>query len=403
MSHRGLLKGVRVVDFSWLMAGPSGTLLLALAGADVIRIESTRSPDNYRKSFSKDGNPDCSPLFATVNMAKRSVLIDLKHPAGLSVAEGLVEKADLVVENFTPGTLDKLGLGYTRISERNPRIVMVSASAAGQSGPKSHFAGYAPHFASLAGLAFLTGHPDGPPTRFSRSLDARVGTYIALAALAGLLSVRQTGQGMYLDVSDQEVVASLIGDVLADAAATGREFVRNGNVEDGRAGAGCYPCKGMDQWIAIEQDNATEWQALCRAIGRPDLLADPSLASQEGRWAHRQQIEAAIGEWSRRLEKPDAVRLLQEAGVKATVVASGFDLFTDDDLHARGMWQPIEHKALGKMWVVDSPVTRSPRNGGGEGVAPAPLLGEHTDEVLREVLSLSEEKIKALRVEGALR
>jgi benzylsuccinate CoA-transferase BbsF subunit len=392
-AEQRLLQGLRVLDFSWLLAGPSGTLQLALNGADVIRVESRRSLDNFRRSFTIGGDPDRSHRFATLNFQKRSVVIDLKSEVGLDLIFRLARECDVVVENFSPGTMEKLGVGYPQLREANPRIVMVSASAAGQTGPKKHFSGYAPNFAALAGLAHLTGHESGAPARYGRALDARVGAHIALAALIGVLWREQTGTGVYLDISDQEVVASLIGDVLTDAAFDGEDRHRSGNTDPFAAGSGCYACLGDDQWIAIEIASDAEWAALCRALDRPELVQDAGLATIAGRWSRREDIEAAIAAWAARLPKREAESRLRACGVRATVVADARDIFDDQLLRERRLWRTTEHAALGTLWVIDSPVRLASAADGSRTLRPAPLLGEHSSEVLQEVLGMSPEEV----------
>ena len=392
-AEQRLLQGVRVLDFSWLMAGPSGTLSLALNGADVIRVESSKSLDNFRKHFSIGGDVNRSHRFATLNFQKRSVLLDLKSEVGLELVFRLAQKCDIVVENFSPGTMEKLGVGYADLREVNPRLVMVSASAAGQTGPKKHFSGYAPNFAALAGLAHLTGYEDGPPARYGRPLDARVGAHVALAALIGLLWRESTGKGVYIDLSDQEVVASLIGDILADVASDGEDRSRSGNADQFSAGSGCYGCLGEDQWIAIEVESGDQWLRLCEAIGRPELARDEELVNAAERWDRREVLGSIIAEWAARRTKHEAERLLREAGVRATVVTDAKDLFEDRLLHERGLWRTTEYGPLGTLRVVDSPVRIASRADTARTLTQAPLLGEHSGSVLMEVLGMTPDEV----------
>lgn len=400
-AEQRLLEGVRVLDFSWLMAGPWGTLTLALGGADVIRVESSTSLDNFRKHFVLDGDVNKSHRFATLNFQKRSILLDLKSEAGLDLVFRLARECDVVTENFSPRTMDKLGIGYEDLRKVNPRLVMVSASAAGQTGPKQHFSGFAPNFGALAGLAHLTGYEDGPPNRYSRALDARVGAHVALAALIGLLWRERTGTGVYIDVSDQEVVASLIGDVLADVAFDGEDRGRTGHADQYSAGSGCYGCLGEDQWVAIEVETDDEWLRLCQAIERPDLASDEQLRNAAGRWQRREELDAILAEWAARRTKHEAERQLRAHGVRATVVADAKDLFEDRLLHERGLWRTTEYDPLGTLWVVDSPVRVSSTADASRTLTRAPLLGEHSASVLAEVLGMTPDEVA--KVAAALR
>jgi len=402
VQRAGLLKGIRILDLTWLVAGPAGTLLLAMAGADVIRIESRRSLDNFRRSFIQDNDPDKSYLFATINMGKRSVLADLKTPTGLKTVRRLAAASDVVVENFSPGTAGRLGLGYEDLIALNPSLVVVSASTAGQAGPKSQYAGYAPNFAALGGLASLTGYANGLPAIYGRTLDGRIGVHIALAVVIGLLRRERHGVGGYYDVSDQETVASLIGDVLVEVDGFHRNQVRDGNTQAGIAGHGCYPCLGHDRWLMLELEGDQDWEKLCRAIDREDLFQDPRFADGYLRWQHRDIVDAAISAWTGSRDNKEGAWLLQAAGLRATAVADAADLYHDPALRERKMWQVQEHPALGLLTVLGAPLHWPEALTSDEPLSPAPLLGQHTDEVLSTVLGLSASEIEGLRQAGAL-
>ena len=209
LSKSRLLDGVRIVDFSWLAAGPTATYLLALEGAEVIRVESRRALDTYRTALTKDGDPNLSTLFAVVNFGKRSITLDLKSASAREVVMKLVSTADVVVENFSSGTMERLGYGYSVLREVRPDLVMVSCSATGQAGALVRNAGYAPIFAALGGLAALTTTVAGLPALYGRQFDARVGVFGALAVVSGLVRRAKTGMGGHFDVSGQEVAATM--------------------------------------------------------------------------------------------------------------------------------------------------------------------------------------------------
>jgi crotonobetainyl-CoA:carnitine CoA-transferase CaiB-like acyl-CoA transferase len=395
------LGGVRVVDFSWLAAGPTGTLLLALMGADVIRVESTKALDSYRRGDARTGR--MGPLFSAINVGKRSLTLNLKSERGRQLALDLVASADLVVENFSPGTLARLGLGYDVLRERKPDIVLVSASAAGQDGPQSQFAGFAPVFAALGGLAAVTGYEDGLPALYGRSVDARVGVACATAAIAGLTRRDRYGVGGHLDVSDQEVVACLVGDVLAAVAHSGVDARRTGNTSAGHPGEDCYRCAGSDRWVMVEIDGAED---AARALG---VVAGDRDASAVAPDAHRRlgageeaEIHDLLASWIRRHTAEQVVEAFTRAGVAASIAREASDLWDDPHLDDRGFWRQIAPAAEGDSAVV----LGLPFRASGPSVSRTPIdrppgVGEHTDAVLSE-LGFSADAIAELRAADAL-
>jgi crotonobetainyl-CoA:carnitine CoA-transferase CaiB-like acyl-CoA transferase len=358
MQGEELLKGIRVVDFTWVAAGPSGTLALALAGANVIKVESRAKLDNYRKSFGQDGDYDRSMLFAAVNVGKRSVAIDAKQPKGRDAILKLVADADLVVENFSPGAMDRLGLGFDRLVEVNNQIVMVSSSAAGQSGPKRGYSGFASIFCAQGGLAAVTRRPDGTPVQFGRSIDSRVGTAIAVAAMIGLHLRRETGRSYHLDVSGQEAVTAMIGEVVAGGEPDGR---------DGR----CYEC--ADGWIYVEAprcvDSSSDDIALrCRGISRAEAAA-----------------------------------ALANVGYDATPVPAMSEIVPGDGDALMAPWGRTIHPLMGSIASLASPIRWPSVIAKRQPIRPAPCLGEHTDEVLTEVLGYAPSDVERARQQGLLR
>jgi crotonobetainyl-CoA:carnitine CoA-transferase CaiB-like acyl-CoA transferase len=347
-----VLNGVRVLDFSWIAAGPSGTLLLALAGADVIKIESRAKLDNYRKSFGQDGDIDRSMLFAAVNVGKRSVTIDAKQPEGRQLLLELVAEADVVVENFSPGAMSRLGLSFEDLREQNDKLVMISSSAAGQSGPKSGYSGFASIFSAQGGLASITRRPDGSPVRFGRSIDSRVGTAIAAATMIALLIRDQTGRGCHLDVSGQEAVAAMIGDVVS-------------GVPEG--GGRCFACQ--DGWLYVDTAEVPELEVDTICKGR----------SRQG-----------------------AITMLHSLGLTATAVPLLPEIVPPEDEAPQHPWQQTVHPLMGPIVSLASPIRWSSNAGVDYGVRPAPLLGEHTDEVLAEMLGSNAAAVQAARDSGAL-
>jgi len=403
LERQSLLNGVRILDFGRVAAAPSGTYLLALLGAEVIRVESSTALDSYRKG---DADAKSSSLFTSINAGKKSVAVNLKTEAGRQVALRMVREADVITENFSPGTMIRLGLGYEVVREQNPQIIMISASTSGQQGPGSRSAGYAPIFAALGGLADITGYNDSGPALFGRAVDARVGVFVALAALVGLFWRQREGVGCYLDLSAQEVIASLIGDVLTEVSATGIDSERVGNETLGHAGEGCYVCAGGAEWVFLELEDDRDWQSLVTLIGKDNkILSVLATADSAERWDRRRDVESVVEGWMVRRTATDALRSLQAAGLSAGIVRDAPQLFADLHLRSRNFWRSVDFSrgtngpastiaiGLPAIWLEGS-TPKTP-------VGAAPLLGADTETVLLGV-GLSIGDIERLRQEGVL-
>ena len=395
------LAGIRVTDFTWAWAGPHGTQLLALLGAEVIKIESGTRLDHSRlrslMAGSVQGGPDESPIFNDLNLNKLSLTLNLRKPEARDIVRRLVAVSDVVAQNMRPGVLDRLGLGYEDLSAVKPDIVMLSSSAVGAAGPERAYAGYAPTFASLSGAAYLTGHPDGPPVPLSGSVDLRVGTAGAFAVLAALYHRQRTGEGQHIDLSSTEVMSALIGEAFVGYSMTGRIPERLGNRHESLAPHGCYRSKREGEWVSIAVGSDEEWAALARVIGDAALL-EPAFGAAQRRHESQDLLDERIESWTQKRDPDDVVDTLQRAGVAAMRVRSGENITHDPHVRARDVMQRVEHPRLGEKQVVGPPWRFSD---GGVGIRhAAPLLGEHNRYVLGEILGLSETEIDQLHRSG---
>ncbi len=392
---RPALWGVRVLDLTNLLAGPFPSLLLALLGAEVIKIESEAQLDAARRPPYAYDNPDGSPVFNTINLNKLSVQLNLKQPEAIRLVHGLVSISDAVVENMRPGVMARLGLGYQQLRQINPTLVFASISGAGGSGPESSYPGYAPAFNALSGLGHLTGYPDGPPAELHDSIDCRVGATAAFAILSGLFHRLRTGEGQFIDLSSRESIAMFTGEALMDfamngagnGAGKGATAHRQGNQSPGMAPHGCYPCKGQDAWVTIAVSGDTEWQAFCGAATHPEWLSDPRFKDGFLRHKNQEALDPLIQAWTQTKTPDEATKLLQSAGVAAAPSMTGRDLAADPHLIARGAWQEVEHPVLGRQkvqgppWILsDTPATVR---------SASPLLGQHNQYVLQGLLGAS--------------
>jgi benzylsuccinate CoA-transferase BbsF subunit len=400
-SPSGPLSGVRIIDFTWAWAGPHGVQLLAMLGAEVIKIESMTRLDHSRVRSLMGGaskaGPDGASIFANLNAGKLSIRLDLRKEKAQEIVRRLAAVSDIAVQNMRPGALDRLGLGYESLRRVNPRIIMLSSSTVGDSGPERTYAGYAPIFAALSGIADITGYPDGAPIPLSGAVDLRVGTAVAFAALVALRHRNRTGEGQNIDLSSTELMSSLMGEAFLGYEMTGRVPRRMGNSDELMAPHGCYPCAGENQWVSIAVGSEDEWSALRAVVGAPDL-DDPALADPEIRRQQQERLDATIGGWTRERTTQTVTEQLQRAGVAATPLLRSSDVVADRHVQARGVMQTVDHPVLGQRQVVGPPWKM-------EGAAlrsRAPLIGEHSEYILGELLGLGSDEIEALEKDGVL-
>jgi len=400
----GLLSGIRVADFTWALAGPFCAEVLALMGCEVIKIENRKRLDTLRRvstalGFRDEGDVDRSVEFNMINLNKKSLGLDLGHPKGVEIAKRLIAISDVVVENFSPGVMEKLGLGYEELKKIKPDIIMLSISYSGHSGPEVKYLGYASLFHAVSGLAHLTGYPGGPPGYIRAPIDTMVGATAATALLAALFHRRRTGEGQYIDLSAREAISCLIGHYFI-AAARGREFSRQGNDDESLAPHGCYPCRGEGEWISIAVESEEEWHSLCRVLGAPSLAADPRFADAEARRRHREELDAALSQYTSRFDPRELAHALQAAGVAAFPALRAPEIFADPHLASRGFVVEVEHPKLGRQKVFAPPWKFSAAPP--QISAPAPLMGQHNEYVLKDLLGLSRAEIEELEREGVL-
>ncbi|MEO8697221.1 MAG: CaiB/BaiF CoA-transferase family protein [Acidimicrobiales bacterium] len=385
----GALAGVRVLDFTWAVSGPTATMMLASLGAEVIKVESPRRPDVVRR------NP---PLMASTNRQKRTITLNLGHPAAIDLAKRLVAISDVVAESFRPKVMDGFGLGYGALREIREDIIMLSSSMAGQHGPSSHFAGYAPMFVALSGLGEMTGYEDGPPAQIRIGADIVAGVHGGFALLAALFHHQATGEGTHIDLSAIESQSCLIGDSLLEFAANGTSPRRSGNDEPGVAPHDCYRCAGDDRWVSIVVTSDEEWARFVGAMGTPAWASDAGYADSQSRWQNRHRLAHDIETWTSARTASEVTSILQAAGVAAIPSYPADELFADPHIVERDMVANIPGPA--RVW----PVIRL----GGK-LARTPLLvdracpdmGNDNAYVFQELLGLSEDELRGLAEDGA--
>ena len=416
MSGLRPLDGLRVIDFWWVAVGPVLASLLADMGAEVIKVESSKRLDYCRlipapvlegerqaEAFASRAEIiDTVPLFHNYNRGKKSVTVDLRHPGAPALLKRLVATADVVVENFSPRVLREIGLDWEALRAVKPDLVMISCSAAGQTGPWSDLKTFAPSLSSLAGLESLVGYPG---ERVLGMLafgyaDPSNAHHGALAVLAALWHRERTGQGQYIDMSQLEATVGLAGESLMDYFMNGRVAGPEGSRHRSMAPHANYPCRGEDQWVAIAVEDDAAWVRLVEAIGGPAWAREERFATLAGRQAHLEELDRRLAEWTRERAACEATERLQQAGVAAFPVYGLEDEKGDPHFRARGLLAWPSHPRIGTMEVYAHPIKLSATPGAVRGTAPA--LGEHTDEVFGELLGLSPEELARLRSGGVL-
>jgi benzylsuccinate CoA-transferase BbsF subunit len=404
MADEPPLAGVKVLDFMWVMAGPTATRVLADYGATVVRIESTRRVDTARTMgpfHTGLPGPDNSAFFQTLNAGKLGITLDLTKEAGRAVALDLVRWADVVCESFTPGVMRGWGLDYESLRKVKPDIIMLSTSLMGQSGPLTGFAGFGSLAAAIAGFYDITGWADRPPAGpFGAYTDTIAPRYTAIAILAALEHKRRTGEGQHIDQSQAEASLQFLSAALLDYTTNGQVQSRNGNFDPDHAPHGVYPAARDERWVAIAVADDEQWRALCDVIGQQELIEDARFASPEARLSNRDEADEIVAAWTATRDAAEIESALQARGVPASVVEGSSDLFADPQLIYRGHFAEVEHPQHGTIHVEGTRFRLSRTPARIDRAAPA--LSQHTQQVLEEILGYDAERIAALVTDGVL-
>ena len=397
-------EGIKIADFSWVGVGPITTKYLADHGATVVRVETTNPLDILRVAGPfKDGipGPDRSQFYADYNSSKYGLTLDLKNTAAIDVARRLIAWADVLTESFTPGTVDGLGIGYETVRSINPSIIMASTCLMGQTGPAASFAGFGFHAGSIAGYYEITGWPDLPPdgpwTAYTDTVSPR---FLAAILMAALDHRRRTGEGQFIDASQLEMSLHFLSPQLIDYNVSGRSITRNGNRSAFMAPHGAFPCRGDDQWCTVAIENDGQWTGLRRAMEEPEWAKDERFENAEGRLAHQDEIETKLSEWTQTLPPKVVMETLNREGVPAGVVQRSSDLQQDPQLAHRGFFRNLDHQEMGTIPYPGHQFRISGYDSGPRSAAP--VLGQHNDEVLRDILGMTEYEITEAIIGGAL-
>ena len=395
----GPLAGLRVVEMGTLIAGPYCGQLLGDLGAEVLKIEPPGTGDPMRQwgQVKRDGHGYWWPV---IGRNKKSITLNLRTGEGQDIARKLIASADILIENFRPGTMEKWGLGYDALSQDNPRLIMARISGYGQDGPYAKRAGFGLIGEAMGGLRYLTGYPDRPPTRVGISIgDSLTATFAALGCLAAVRHRDVTGRGQIVDSALYESVLAMTESLVPEYCGEGHQRERTGAILPKIAPSNIYPCAdGESLLIAANQD--TVFARLCEVMAQPELNDDPRFANHNARGENQQAIDAIISRWSARYAADELLEKLDDAGIPAGRIYQVKDMIDDPHFQARRALVDVVSPGLGAVTMPNV----VPRLSGAPGQVrtPAPELGQHTHAVLADYLSLSETEIAALEEKGVV-
>ena len=389
------LSGLKVLDFTRVYSGPYCTMMLGDLGADIIKVERKGVGDETHY-FAPMKN-DESGYFAYFNRNKKSLSLDLKKPEAVEVIKKLAKWADIVVENFSPGVVGRLGIGYEDLKEVNPKIIYGSISGFGQTGPYMKKPAYDVVCQAMGGFMALTGEKDGKPYKLGPSVvDALAGIHMAFAIMAAVHHRDRTGEGQFIDVAMMDTAFSVLENFVVTKTITGETPTRNGNANLGSAPFNSFRTK--DGYVTIACANNGLFKKLVTAIGREDLLEREEYKENHMRKAHEDTLNPEIESWTLQYNTNEVVKILDEASVPVGPILGIDDLVEDPQIEAREMLVDIDHPILGKAKYPGNPIKFSETSE--FSFDRAPLLGEHNDYILEDVLGLSKEEVEELSSKG---
>jgi len=396
------LEGVRVIDFTHDQAGPACTQMLAWLGADVIKIERPPLGDRARKLWYSDRADIDSYFFLLLNSNKRSVVLNLKAEEGKEIARRLVGTADVVTENLGPGAMERLGLGYEAVKALNPRAIYASVKGFGSFGAYSGFKCFEMIAQATGGAMSVTGYPDRPPVVTGANIgDAGTGMHLTIAILAALVQRQATGRGQLVEVSMQEAVLNITRVKFTPTLGTGQPLLRTGNRSVSGAYADLVRCAGAGPndyvYLMLPPDNAEPFGALVEVIEREDLRTDPRFSAPPARARHAEELTAVIESWTMKRDKHEVMRALAGRGIPCGAVLDTAEVLDDPHLRERGTVFDLDHPTRGRFAMIGSPLrmSDSPTE-----ASPAPLYGEHTEEVLTTLAGYTPEDVRRFREQG---
>jgi benzylsuccinate CoA-transferase BbsF subunit len=400
-----VFEGIKIAEFAWVVVGPATSRYFADNGAKVVKIESHKRMDTNRVNgpfVNGIPTPDGSMFFGKHNPNKYSVSLDLQNPKGKELAWKLIKWADIVTESFSPGTMEKLGLGYEEVKKVRPDIIYLSSSMQGRGGPHSSYGGYGQNAVNFCGLTEVTGWPDRLPSPpYGACSDYISCRFSAFALMAALAYRRRTGKGQYIDQSQFESTIQFMTVPIMDYQVNGTIMKRNGNRLPTAAPHGVFPCRGDDRWAAISVMNEEQWQSFCRVIGNPALASDKQYAALAERKKNEDELDKLVTAWTLHHTPEEVEQLLQKAGIPANFVERPSDIYQDPQIAHRQYFTELEHPFMGKQKYeaqVCFIMSKTPRLLD----KPSPCLGEHNEYVFKDLLKMTDDEIAEYIIAGGI-
>jgi benzylsuccinate CoA-transferase BbsF subunit len=401
------LGNYRIVDLGTAWAGPQAGQILADMGAEVVKVETRTRLDGLRlgrpiiEDDAAGGDeglwPELQPVFHGLNRNKLSITLNLKTPEGLRLIRELIARSDVVLNNYSPGVLGRLGLDFPELRKVRPDIILVSMPSVGDSGPLRDILAYAPNIQALSGLSGVIGYQGEPLVGELQApwSDAVAALHAALGTVAALRHRNRTGEGQSVEVAQLEATTSMLGEPLLDYQMTGKVAEPQGNFDPAFAPHNNYPCVEEDTWVAIAVQGEKEWEKFCRALENPGWTGDPRFEDRHSRVLHCRELDRHVAEWTRQHTSEEVTGLLQQHGVAAMPVMSIEGQFMDPHLQERQAFAEVEHPHVGAEWVYGMPWLLSDTPGSVR--TAAPLLGQHNDYIIHELLGVPAAELECLR------
>lgn len=399
---KGALEGLKVLEFAYIAVTPLTVKTLAVNGAEVIRVESTKRLDPMRNSgpfIDGISSPEHSAEIANVHSNKYGITLNLNNPEGIKIAKRLVQWADVVADGFTTGALDKLGLGYEELKKINPEIIMFSCNTFGQTGPLASLPGTGIQLTGMTGFIEASGWPDRGPIALGYYTDSIVPSFCLITVLAALDYRRRTGRGQHIDLSQFEIGLYYNAVSIMDYTVNGRIAQRHGNRSPRAAPHGVFRCQGEDKWCAIAVFNDEEWNNFCRVIGNPVWSTDPQYSTLMGRKKNEDELEKMIEQWTVNYSAREVMSMMQAGGVAAGAVQNGEEVFNDPQIKYLKYFRDVFYSGIGRSFP-------TPLGSPGLSKTPAeirmsrPMLGEHNEYVYTQILKIPDADFVRFLAEG---